>query len=125
MTLLLLHFLQAYERRCKAVRGSKEQKYWKDITVEMMSDEERVGEKWVRHRPSYRSDLFNRFIDKLDGRATTIDRARFPRDAGSPRVKHPPQCAKQWMLSQTTVEEIEENECNSGAELFSNGDSSP
>ena len=35
--------LQSYERRLKAVRGAKEQKYWRDVTVKMMSDEERDG----------------------------------------------------------------------------------
>ena len=89
-----------------------------------MSDEERVGEKWVRHHPSYRLYLFNQFIDNLDGHATIFDRAKFPKDVGSPRMKNPPQCAKQWMLSQTTVEEIEENERKSDAELFSSNDSS-
>ena len=93
----------------------------------MMSDGERAGEKWVRHRPSYCSDFLNRFLEKLDGRASTVDRARFPRDIGSPRVKNPPPCAKQWMLSITTVEENEENEQYSSAELymFSSSESSP
>ena len=85
----------------------------------MMSDEERAGEKWVRHRPSYRSDLFNRFIDKLDGQAGTLDRARFPRDIGSPRAKQTPASAKQWMLSRETQEDTH----NSSAELFTSDDS--
>ena len=87
-----------------------------------MSDEEKVGQKWVRHRPSYRSDLFNRFIEKLDSRVTVADRARFPREVGSPRIKNPPSSAKQWMLSsETTVEDVQD----STTELFSSGDSSP
>lgn len=114
-------FLQSYERRCKAVRGAKERKYWNDVTVDMMSDEERAGEKWVRHRPSYRSELFNRFIDKLDCRAANGERARFPRDLGSPRSKNPPTCAKKWMLCQTA--NIQENGRPS-PELFSSCDSS-
>ena len=95
-------------------------KYWNDATVEMMSDGERAGEKWVRHRPSYRSDCLNRFLEKLDGRASTVDRARFPRDIGSPRVKNPPPCAKQWMLSITTVEVV--LNC---IYMFSSSESSP
>ena len=46
-------WLQSYERRSKAIRGQKEQKYWGAVTVEMISDEEREGEKWIRHRPLY------------------------------------------------------------------------
>ena len=71
------------------------------MTVKMMSDEDRDGGKWVRHRPAYRSDLLNQFIEKLDSHAGTLsmDRARFPRDMGSPRQTEIPSCAKRWMLN--------------------------
>lgn len=58
--------LQSYERRSKAVRGQKEQRYWGAVTVEIMSDGECEGEKWILHCPLYQSNVFNRFIDKLD-----------------------------------------------------------
>ena len=32
------------------------------ITPEMMSDEEKVGDKWIRRPPSYRSEQFTKFI---------------------------------------------------------------
>ena len=92
-----------------------------------MSDEERAGEKWVRHRPSYRSDLFNKFIETLDSRAGTSDRARFPRDTGSPREKQPPLTAKQWMLCRQDTEHDDGRNSsvhNISAELFTSDDSS-
>ena len=33
-----------------------------------MSDEEKVDDTFVRHRPNYRSAKLNKFIDKLDAR---------------------------------------------------------
>ena len=86
------------------------------MTVEMMSDEEKVGDTWVRHRPSYRSDLFNHFLDKLDSRASDKNRARFPRDVGSPREKDVPSSARKWMLCSNMSTEQDEPESPS---LFS------
>ena len=75
-----------------------------------MSDEERDGEKWIRHRPSYRSDMFNHFIDKLDSRAQDLNRAQFPRNIGSPRIKSIPPTASKWMLCENCAEEEEDVE---------------
>ena len=33
------------------MRHGKEQSHWKDVTADMMSDEERVGDIYVRHLP--------------------------------------------------------------------------
>ena len=60
----------------------------------MMSDEEREGEKWLRHCPAYRSDLFNKFGDKLNSHAVSVNRAHFPRDVGSPRQAGIPSSVK-------------------------------
>ena len=95
--------------------------------MEMMSDEEKVGDKWIRHPPSYRSELFSRFIEKLDSRASDTNCVRFPRDIGSPRQREAPSTAKAWMLAHSTIsastsvlsdgwEAVEDNESE---ELFS------
>ena len=68
--------------------------------MEVKSDEEKVGDKWIHHPPSYRSELFSRFIEKLYSRASD---ARFPRDIGSPRQKEAPSSAKAWMLAHSTM----------------------
>ena len=66
----------------------------------MMSDEEKVGDKWIRHLPSYRSELFTKFIGKRDNRCSSSTHARFPRGVGSPALKDPPTNCKNWLLSQ-------------------------
>ena len=60
--------LQAYERRSRVVKGPKEERHWKEVTPEMTSDEERVGDKYVRHPPSFRSEKVSKFIEMLDSR---------------------------------------------------------
>ena len=45
--------LQSYERRGKEVKNPKEAKHWEMITPDMMSDEELVGEVYIRHPPLY------------------------------------------------------------------------
>ena len=73
----------------------------------MMSDEERVGDKYVRHPPSYRSDRFNRFLEKLDSRlekTKTTHHARHERVSGSPVEKLPPVAAKGWMVKDADME---------------------
>ena len=69
----------------------------------MMSDEEKVGDKYVRHPPSYRSERLHRFIQKLDSRLarTPTRHARHTRVLGSPVEKEPPPGAKKWILRST------------------------
>jgi len=82
------------------VRKGKETKFWADITADMMSEEEQVGDVYVRHPPHYRSEKFNKFIGKLDERASKKSKshARFSRKEGSPRKVPIPKHAKQWMI---------------------------
>ena len=110
--------MQSYDRRSKAVQGAKEEIYWSSVTVDMMSDEEKDGEKRIRHRPSYKSALFNRFIDKLDSHAVDKNRARFPRDIGSPRIKPIPPTTHKWMLNDSSIEQ-EDDQKSPNPELFS------
>ena len=97
------------------LRGEREKKYWSYVTPEMMSDEERTGDRWICHPPSYRSEKFTQFLDKLDGRMLNDKHARFPRQLGSPRDKHIPPQARDWMIKQSSFESVP---CES-EELFS------
>ena len=87
----------------------------------MMSDEEKVGETFVRHPPAYRSDRLNAFINKLDARLskTTSSHARHPRVLGSPVTKKVPSAAKSWMVKEQPIEETTTSEANrSHQDLF-------
>lgn len=94
--------MQSYERRSKAVKTSskREMKYWSQVTPDMLSDEEKVGDTYVRHQPSYRSERLKRFIEKLDKRLedTATSHPRHVRVLGSPVQKTPPEHAKPWMI---------------------------
>ena len=64
---------------------------WAEVTPDLMSEEEKEGDVYVRHPPSHRSDSSNKFIKKLDQQLDSkMDRKRHPRlrrRLGSPRVK--------------------------------------
>ena len=67
----------------------------------MMSDEEENGEGFVRHPPSYRSEVLNNFIAKLDSRYDKTQQKTQPRKKrvlGSPVKKAVPHNAKNWLL---------------------------
>ena len=89
------------------MRAGKESSYWKDVTAEMMSDEERVGDIYLRHRPSYRSEKFHNFIIKLDERAATKgnNHARFKWQEGSVVEKAALMNCKPWMIKKDAVTE--------------------
>ena len=97
---ILLSFTQIYERRAKQVRD-REQDYWKDVTPDMMSDEEKQGDVFVRHQPSYRSTTFTKFLNKLDKRAAakSSHQPQTNRELGSPVEKPIPPMCKQWMIN--------------------------
>ena len=104
---MLGFILQSYERRSRAIKVSseKEMKYWGQFTPDMMSDEEKVGDQYICHLPSYRSDKLHKFIQRLDNwlEGTRSSHARHTRVLGSPVEKQPPPRAKGWMLK-TAVE---------------------
>ena len=89
---------QSYERRGKVVKEGKETSLWLDVKPEMMSEEEKDGEVYIRHAPSYRSDSLNRFICKLDHRLETGKHPRMDRRLGSPRDKPVPAGCKKWIV---------------------------
>ena len=74
-------------------KAGKEAKLWADITLEMMSDEELDANGkvyYTRRPPSYRSDMLNKFIAKLDSRLckqSVASHPRMERILGSPTKK--------------------------------------
>lgn len=79
---------------------------WKEVTPAMMSDEEELDDVYVRHRPAYRSALFNSFIDKLDERENHLNpsRPRHKRQLGEVVDVPIPNEAKKWMIDERFVE---------------------
>ena len=119
---------QAYERRARFLRPGKESTAWAHITVEMMSDEEKDGDCFIRHPPSYRSEKLSKFLQKLDERADNKNKAghaRFSRRVGSPWTKPLPAGARKWMIAEEQIglhSSSETENCSSGSssesELF-------
>ena len=94
---------QTFDRRSKFIKTAKEAKYWKDVTVEMMSDEEKRNEVYVRHQPTYRSDTLNAFIKKLDERSAEASTSQFQRVVGTPAKKAFLPSAKKWIVRQMST----------------------
>ena len=81
------------------MKEGKEVKMW----AEMMSEEELVEEEniYLRHPPSYCSNLLIKFIKKLDIRVeATIIRvnSRIERQLALPKVLPNPKFAKDWTI---------------------------
>lgn len=94
------------------MKAGREAERWKDITADMMSDEEKRGDVYVRHRPDYRSDRFNTFIDKLDERSERKSKshARFKRQVGTPLKTPRPRHIKSWMAKEEVVDNNSEQQ---------------
>ena len=84
----------------------------------MMSEEEEEGDSFIRHRPSWRSEEFNKFFDMLDERYSEKDpktKAKaFSQKLGEVVLRDPPVpiSAELWMISedcisQSYLEELE------------------
>ena len=82
------------------MKKGKEAKFWNDVTVDMMSDEEKRDELYVRHQPTYRSNTLNVFIKKLDERsaASSTTHSKFQRIIGTPVKKAVPPSTKKWIV---------------------------
>ena len=80
------------------------------MTTDMMSDEERVGDVYVRHPPYYRSGKFHKFLMKLDERAAAkgSHHLRFKR-RGDVVEKIAPLNCKPWMLKKDIVTDERSN----------------
>lgn len=112
------------------MRKGKEASYWCDVTAEMMSDEEKVGDSYVRHPPSYRSKKITEFIHVLDCRAEVKGGAH-PRVLGSPTNVAVPSSTKSWIvrkdLNTETAQESQNNQITINTDspsIFSSDDES-
>lgn len=72
-----------------------------------MSDEDRVGDKFVRHPPAFRSSKVQMFIEKLDARLQKkgSSKPRLARVLGLPRKLPLPRNAKQWTVHAESIPE--------------------
>ena len=90
------------------MKEGREASLWGDVTPDMMSEEEKDGEVYVRHAPAYRSNSLNRFISKLDHRLDTdipnkTSHPSLERRVGSPRDKPVPKGCKKWIVKKGIV----------------------
>ena len=90
-------------RRAKMVKP-REIKHWKDITPDMMSEEEAEGDDFIRHRPTWRSSSLNKFLEKLDSRFKAKHQKSLakPRSYGSPSDKPASDDIPSWLLTTDT-----------------------
>ena len=119
MSFLCYHILQLFERRAKVVKA-REIKNWKDITPEMMSEEEAEGDEFIRHRPSWRSSSLNKLLEKLDNRFKAKNKKSLakPRSYGIPSDKPAPDNTPTWMLTTSSAGDcpVDEEQNNSDQE---------
>ena len=82
---------------------------WEDVTIEMMSDEDRRGDVYVRLAPSYCSAALTKFILKLDNRCDKMSfHPRVRRQVGSPAKIQTPSNAKKWTIKKVS-EQVEDS----------------
>ena len=105
---IFIFFLQLFDRRKKQVVKRKSKrvlKLWEDITPEMMTEEETGSDnKFVRHRQSWRTRKFNRFMDRIDNYKTSTSSSGKQRVLGNEIDRLAPVSAKQWMLQEIQVD---------------------
>ena len=104
--------LQPFDWRKKVVSQSRSKikKLWDEITPDMMTEEESKEEKgFVRHRQSWRSNVFNKFMDRLDSSRNQKTLAK-PRELGEEVERLPPICVKKWMTEGSMENSTEDNE---------------
>ncbi len=68
------------------VKGEKERKKWNELIPEMMSEEEKNEDKFVRHPPSFCLAKVKQFIGKLERRLDRKPSMRVRRVEGSRSV---------------------------------------
>lgn len=79
----------------------EEKEKWKYVYPSMMSDEETVDSKTLKHkRPAWRSPEFNQMIDQIEQcYEHASNHPRKKRICGSPLKCVPPATAKEWMVT--------------------------
>ena len=95
--------IQLFERRNKIASTAKFErikKYWDEVSAEMMTEEETGDEDdYIRHRPAWRSQDFNKMVDLLDAQREGVRSLARPRQIGTPSTVSPPSTAKKWMIA--------------------------
>ena len=90
--------IQLFERRNKIASTTKFErikKYWDEVSAEMMTEEETGDEDdYIRHRPAWRSQDFNKMVDLLDAQRKGVRSLARPRQIGMPSTVSPPSTAK-------------------------------
>ena len=111
---------------------NKEKTHWKDVTADMMSEEEPDGDEFIRHRPSWRSPFLNCFVTKLENRFIKKHGKSLakPRRYGSLIDRPAPAGIPSWMKGNdgdkenVSPENDERVTYDSGEELFHGSDNS-
>ena len=88
---------------CLLKRKSKRVlKLWEDITPEMMTEEETGSDnKFFRHRQSWRTRKFNRFMDRIDNYKTSTSSLGKQRVLGNEIDRLAPRCIAKHMINPT------------------------
>lgn len=77
---------------------------------EMMTEEETGTENnYICHRQSWRSNKFNRLMEKVDGSKNVRSLAK-QREVGGTVIRSPPTIAKKWMLNASDSDDTQETE---------------
>ena len=108
------------------IKSTREAKLWVDITPDMMSEEEKCNDTYIRHPPSYRSKAVEKFLTKLDTRCEQqmSTHPRVKRLLGSPRKLRVPRHAKGWVMKKIegqSQEQVNQNQ-NEDAHAVENND---
>ena len=86
---------------------AKEENHWKQVTPDMMSEEEDENGEFIRHRPQWRSTSFNVFVEKLDKRYKLKHEKTLakPRSYGTVNAdKISPANIPSWMIDSTLTD---------------------
>lgn len=73
----------------------------------MMSEEEEEGDTFIRHKPSWRSDTLNQFLEKLEScfKDKHPKSLAKPRKYGEPVEKNVPSGIPSWMIKANEANE--------------------
>ena len=100
---------------------SREMSKWDKVSADMMSEEEEDDNgTFIRHRYAWRSDNFNRFIDKLEERIAKNSKKSLAKNRtyGDTLNTPPPLHAHEWMKGGTAAN----NNGPQSDEIFSSSD---
>ena len=104
-----ISIMQLFERRSKFVKTSHERELWKQVTATYMSDEETEseGDGFVIRIPSWKSDLLNKVLSRLDKRydakrATSCSKPKENRKIGTCSTREVPEGIPKWAVKKVS-----------------------